>query len=71
MRSAGPVAIDVYDIGGRRVARVAVETMGAGRQSVDWDGRDATGNPAASGLYFLRLRGLVEESRAVRVLVLR
>lgn len=38
-----------HSLGGRRVARTAPRMLGAGRQSVAWDGRDANGIPAGRG----------------------
>jgi hypothetical protein len=48
--------VEVFDARGRRVRTLGdrdVWTVGA--HSVTWDGRDATGSPAASGVYFYRL----------------
>lgn len=53
---AGPVAgtLDIYDVSGRRVARF---DLGADAREgvVRWDGRDASGSPAAPGMYYARL----------------
>jgi len=54
---AGPVDLMVYDVLGRQVrAVVRGERLGAGPQSLRWDGRDAAGREAGAGLYFVRLR---------------
>jgi len=54
---AGPVDLEVYDVLGREVRAVARrERLGAGPQSLRWDGRDAAGREAGAGLYFVRLR---------------
>jgi flagellar hook assembly protein FlgD len=50
-----PVRVLVYDALGRRVATLADEVVDAGRHTVMWDGRDATGQPVASGLYLYRM----------------
>jgi hypothetical protein len=64
-------AIDagLYDVHGRRVATLAAATFAPGRHGLYWDGRDATGRPAGSGVYLLRLRsgGVVLTRRAVLV----
>jgi hypothetical protein len=49
------VSLRVYDVAGR-LARVLVDQpMTEGVHRTVWDGRDQRGNPAASGVYFLRL----------------
>jgi len=50
------VTIDVYDVSGRRVARLVDEEKPAGEHRVAWDGRTLRGEEAASGVYFYRLR---------------
>lgn len=45
----------VYDATGSRVQTLAEGPCGAGRHTLDWEGRDARGNPAAPGVYFLRV----------------
>ncbi len=49
------VSVTVYDVLGREVARLFSGRMDAGTHTVRWEGRDATGKPAASGIYFYRL----------------
>ncbi len=49
------VRLDVYDIGGRLVQRLVDGSMRAGRHRIEWNGRDAGGREAASGVYFYRL----------------
>lgn len=51
----GSVVIDVYDIHGRRVRRLADRNFPAGPVSLAWDGRDAAGQRVASGVYFCRM----------------
>lgn len=43
----GPVVVDVVDLRGRRVQRLAGDAA-----SLRWDGRTAAGGPAAAGTYF-------------------
>ncbi len=49
------VSIAVYDVAGRLVRQVADETVEAGPHAVQWDGKDTSGRPAASGVYFCRI----------------
>jgi hypothetical protein len=52
----GPVQLDLYDLRGRLVRRLADRVFIAGRHSVAWDGLGDSGEALASGLYFCRLR---------------
>jgi hypothetical protein len=52
----GAVALDIYDLSGRQVRTLLAATLGAGRHTVTWDGRDNTGRGVASGTYVARLR---------------
>ncbi len=51
----GGVRLDVYNIRGQLVRTLLDEPLPAGRYSVSWDGRDASGRQAASGVYFMKL----------------
>lgn len=48
------VRLDVYDILGRRITRLANGTWDAGIHRVIWDGRSEDGVEVASGIYFYR-----------------
>ena len=50
-----PVKISVYNTLGQRVTTLADRQYTAGRYAVSWDGRDANGRDAGSGVYLLRL----------------
>lgn len=51
------VRIDLYDIAGRHVVRLADRTFGPGRHRVSWDGRAAGGTVTPPGIYFARTHG--------------
>lgn len=51
----GEVTITVFDIRGRRVARVVDRVMPAGHHIARWDGKDAAGRAVASGAYIVRI----------------
>ncbi len=55
VRRAGPVRLTVHDVSGRVVTSLIDGWMNAGEHTVVWNGRDATGRRAASGVYFARL----------------
>jgi len=66
MASEGPLELDVIDLAGRRVVRLANGQWPAGEQSFRWDGRSGDGGLVPPGVYRVRLRaGGQEESRAV------
>jgi hypothetical protein len=49
------VSLRVYNIEGALVAELANEVLGPGIHSRHWDGRTQSGEPAASGVYFMRM----------------
>ena len=51
----GPIALRVYDPAGRLVRDLAGGDWPAGSHELLWDGRDDAGDPAASGVYLIRL----------------
>ena len=54
LRQPQRVRIEVYDIAGRRIARLADHRFAAGEVSVTWDGRDAIGREVPAGTYLIR-----------------
>jgi M6 family metalloprotease-like protein len=56
------VQLDVYDVTGALVRRLASGTFDSGPHVVEWDGTDAAGRPVASGVYIYRL---VADRRAI------
>jgi len=54
-RAGEPVALTVHDLAGRRVASFAVRPGADGHFAARWDGRDASGRAAPSGVYLVRL----------------
>jgi len=67
LAAAGEVILDVYDLSGRPVARVASGQFETGTHSITWDGRDRSGARVSAGHYFLRLEsgGQVAAGRLV------
>lgn len=65
----GPVAVELFDARGRRVHRLVDGVLEAGYHRVEWDGRDASGAPVASGVYFVRVRTATAEKSGRLVLV--
>lgn len=50
------VELTIYDRLGREIRTLVRERQPAGAYEVQWDGRDVTGRPVASGLYLYRLQ---------------
>ncbi len=67
--ASGRIALDVFDVGGRRVRTVEDGPREAGAYTASWDGRDASGRLVAAGVYFTRLA--TDAGTSVRKLVLR
>ncbi len=53
---AADVRLDVYDLRGRRIARIVDGWQEAGEHRRLWRGRDERGQPVAAGAYILRLQ---------------
>jgi len=47
--------MEVFNVLGQQVASLVNGTVGAGYHSIGWNGRDRSGRPASSGIYFYRL----------------
>jgi len=66
----GPIRADIFDAEGRLVRTLFDgATMEPGTYTAAWNGRDAAGRAAASGVYFLKLRGAGEAQARKLVLV--
>jgi photosystem II stability/assembly factor-like uncharacterized protein len=51
------VSLEIYDVGGRRVADLGDGPRVSGVHEIVWDGRDERGARVAAGTYFVRLAG--------------
>ena len=51
----GPVNLTVYNLLGQKVRILVDERRTAGHYTITWDGKDAVGRPAATGMYLCRL----------------
>jgi hypothetical protein len=56
LSTTSPLALEVYDVAGRRVYVRRVPDVTAGSHRLLFDGRDAKGQRLASGIYFYRVR---------------
>jgi hypothetical protein len=53
--SGGVVDLRIYDVQGRMVKKLVNKATTGGEHFETWDGRDGSGIPTASGVYFVRL----------------
>lgn len=67
LAEAGKVRVSIFDITGRRVARLADENFESGSHELVWTGRDNAGHVQSSGIYFLSMEasGYSERRRLV------
>jgi hypothetical protein len=56
LHQSGPVDLAVFDMAGRLVKRLVTGPLPAGHHDAVWEGKDASGRPAAAGVYFFRLK---------------
>ncbi len=52
----GLINITIYNINGQKVATLVNADLPAGRHTIHWNGRSATGLDAATGMYFYQLQ---------------
>jgi subtilisin family serine protease len=64
------VQISIYDILGKKIIELLDEELTSGKHSIIWEGKDQFGNPASSGIYFIRLNtGNKTVSRPIVLLI--
>ncbi len=69
LETQGNVTLRIYDAAGRVVRTLQDGAMPAGPHSMMWDGRDARGASAATGIYFVRLvTGSFEKTQKIVLL---
>jgi len=65
------VRLDIFDARGRLVRVLHDGTLAAGRNELQWDGRDDRGLQTASGVYFSRARGEHGETQSQRMMLVK
>ncbi len=55
MPTTGPVNVRIYNALGQVVKTLVGKTVPAGRHQVTWNGKDDSGKPVASGMYFCKV----------------
>ncbi|MCK4695639.1 MAG: T9SS type A sorting domain-containing protein, partial [Candidatus Cloacimonetes bacterium] len=61
--------IIIYNIKGQKIKTLVDEKLDAGYHSVVWDGKDDTGKPVASGIYFYKLQTKKDSSMKKMILL--
>ncbi len=69
--SGGPAHVHLFDMQGRLLRTMDVETQGGTPASMYWDGRDDAGRPVASGVYSWRLQAQPAGDVRGHVIILR
>jgi hypothetical protein len=70
MATPGWAEVEIYDIAGRKLRDLSRVMTAAGAQRVMWDGRDAQGRIADSGVYMVRVRAQ-DRATSAKVLLVR
>jgi len=68
LAAASDVELSLFDLGGRRIARLAAGRFEAGEHAVPWTRRDASGHRVGPGVYLARLKSGSQE-RAVHIVL--
>ena len=53
--AAGLVDVQIYDVGGRKVRSLLRESLPGGQHELPWDGRNDSGEPVGSGVYYAKV----------------
>jgi hypothetical protein len=56
LKEPGEVIFNIYNLQGQLVIKLVDSRQSSGRHSVVWDGRDDSGNPVSSGIYFYQIK---------------
>lgn len=66
---SGPAVLQIFDVRGRLVRLLLRQDLEAGVHDALWDGTNGEGLPMASGVYFVRLESLGEQTQSKIVLL--
>lgn len=71
LAEAGPARLDVFDLGGRRVATIADRDFEPGHYGFEWKGVGEDGTKVGPGLFFVRLSLPGRATQSARIAVVR
>ncbi|MCD4650400.1 MAG: T9SS type A sorting domain-containing protein, partial [Candidatus Cloacimonetes bacterium] len=69
LKEAGEISLAIYNIKGQKVVTLKKGFYNPGNYSAIWKGVDHSGKPAASGVYFVRLKTPNEEKTRKLILL--
>ncbi len=55
IKDAGAVKLEIYNLKGQLVKQLVNVDQAAGHYQVNWNGKDSSGRPCSSGVYYYRL----------------
>jgi flagellar hook assembly protein FlgD len=55
LQAPATVQLSIYTQTGQLVRQITTGQLGAGRQQLEWNGRNSQDQPVANGIYFYRL----------------
>ncbi len=71
LHQPGAVVLSIFNLIGERMITLVDGFQPTGFHELQWDGRDDSGRPLPSGVYFYQLRFEAQTSRSGRLLILR
>jgi serine protease AprX len=71
VQARGRTLVSIYNASGGLVRTLLDRPLSPGPHSIEWDGRDSSGQPVASGVYFAKLRAAGGARASAKVAVVR
>ncbi|MBU1699447.1 MAG: VCBS repeat-containing protein [Candidatus Eisenbacteria bacterium] len=65
------VTLTIHDLTGRTIRSLSTTSAGPGWNTLTWDGRAAGGQPAAGGIYFVKLHTASGSEGKIRIVLIR
>ena len=56
--STAEISVDIYTLGGRKIRQISPQSVNAGYNFINWDGRDKYGDILANGVYLYRVKAI-------------
>ena len=56
--STAEISVDIYTLGGRKIRQISPQSVNAGYNFINWDGRDKYGDILANGVYLYRIKAI-------------
>jgi len=65
------ISLDVYDLLGNHIINLVSGQVPAGKNSTVWDGKDDSGKPVSSGMYFCVLKANDKRSKVTKITLIK